>query len=139
MGDKELNVFSDDEKSIVYLLTAVSVLSLLGSFFIILTYICFRKIRNYAYKLVIYLSYADIILGIGNILSWRTIKYKEEDRLCFTQAFLINFGGLASVIWTSVIAWSIYSATVLNAKNLREKNMRFLLFGYGIPIVMSIM
>jgi len=139
MGDNELNVFTEDEKPIVYLLTAVSLLSLFGSLFIIITYICFRKIRNYAYKLVTYLSYSDIILSIGNILSWGTIKYKAEDHLCFTQAFLINFGGLASVLWTSVIAWSIYSATVLNAKNLRDKNMRFLLVGYGVSLALSIM
>jgi len=138
MGDNELNVFTEDEKPIVYLLTAVSLLSLFGSLFIIITYICFRKIRNYAYKLVTYLSYSDIILSIGNILSWGTIKYKAEDHLCFTQAFLINFGGLASVLWTSVIAWSIYSATVLNAKNLRDKNMRFLLVGYGVSLALSI-
>ena len=132
------NIFSDNERYLVLTLTIVSFLSLLGSFVIIFTYICFKKIRNFAYKLIVYLSFADIILSIGNILSIGTIRNRSQDSICLAQAFLINYGGLASVLWTTIIAWSIYSATVLSAKNLRQKSTRFFIFGFGVPLLFSV-
>jgi len=138
MDDTDPNVFTSEETYIIRMLVAVSFLSLLGSLFIIFTYICFKKIRNYAYKLVTYLSIADVLLSIGNIMSVTTMKNTQEDSTCHAQAFLINYGGLASILWTSIIAWSIYSATVLSAKNLRQKNWKFFIFGFGFSLLLSI-
>jgi len=138
MDETDPNVFTQEETYIIRMLVAVSFLSLFGSCFIIFTYVCFKKIRNYAYKLVVYLSFADVLLSIGNIMSVTTMKSKQEDSLCHAQAFLINYGGLASILWTSIIAWSIYSATVLSAKNLRQKNCKFFVFGFGFALILSI-
>lgn len=139
MDDTDPDVFTKNEKHIINMLLVVSFLSLFGSLFIIITYICFKKIRNYAYKLVTYLAFSDILLAIGNLMTLETMKNDEENSNCKAQAFLINYGGLASIFWTSIIAWSIYSATVLSAKNLRQKNWKFLLFGFGLSLILSIM
>jgi len=138
MDDTDPDVFTSSEKASLNMLIAVSFFSLFGSLFIIITYVSFKKIRNYAYKLVTYLAFSDILLAIGNLMTLETRKNDEEDSTCKAQAFLINYGGLASILWTSVIAWSIYSATVLSAKNLREKNWRFFLFGFGLSLILSI-
>lgn len=135
----EVNVFDQDKKFIVIVLTIISFLSFFSSALIIITYICFKKIRNYAYKLVCFLSFGNIILNMGNILSVGTLQNQEDDSLCTAQAFMVNYGGLATIVWTSVIAWSIFSATVLSAKNLRQKNLKFVLFGFGVPLILSIM
>lgn len=137
--DEGVNVFDQNKRFIVLALTVISFISLLGSLFIIFTYVFFKKIRNYAYKLVTYLSFSNIILNVGNIISIGTMQNEEEDPTCYAQAIMVNYGGLASVIWTTVIAWSIFSATVLSAKNLREKNIRFVVFGFGVPMILSAM
>mmetsp|Transcript_2024 Transcript_2024/g.1853 ORF Transcript_2024/g.1853 Transcript_2024/m.1853 type:complete len:151 (+) Transcript_2024:92-544(+) len=134
-----LDVYSSDEKFIVIITIIVSFLSILGSCMIIFTYLLVKRIRNYAFKLVVYLSISDVIITLGNILSIETIQDKDEAHAaCQTQAIFINYGGLASVLWTSVIAWCIYSATVLSTKNLKDKNWKYLLYGFGVPLIMTL-
>ena len=94
-----LDVYDRDERFLVILTLVISFLSLGGSFLIIMTYLVFKKIRNYAFKLVVFLSVSDIILTIGNLFSLQTIKDSDDDdAACKMQAFLVNYGGLASII-----------------------------------------
>jgi len=135
----DFDLYNSQNKFLIILTIISAVFSITGSILIISTYIFFKKIRNYAFKLVMYLSISDIFLSVGNLLAIVTLKQEGDQGLCKLQSFLVNFGGLSSILWTSVIAWNIYAATVLSQRNFKQKNKKFLLFGYGLPLLMSVM
>lgn len=128
-----------EDRLIVGITIFTAVLSTFGSVLILLTYLRFKKIRNYAFKLIVYLSISDLILTVGGLLSLYTYNSRDNDIVCLTQSFLYNIGGLSSIIWTSIIAWNIYSATVLGAKKKAPKNIKYLLLGYCLPAAISFM
>lgn len=135
----DFDIYNSHNKFLIILTIISAVFSITGSTLIICTYVFFKKIRNYAFKLITYLSISDIILSVGNLLSIQTINPNGTQPLCKFQSFLVNLGGLASILWTSVIAWNIYAATVLGQKNMKQKNKRFLMLGFGAPFLMSLM
>lgn len=117
--------------------TIVSILSLFGCLLILVTYAFFRKVRNFAFKLIIFLSIAELIEVAGNLMGAFLTDDSTSESSCGFQAFLVNFGNLSSMIWSSIIAWCLYSATVLNTKNLRSKNRKFVLAGFALPGAIS--
>ena len=133
------NIITNNEQYLLIITFVVSIISLLGSLFIILTYLFVKRLRNFAFKLVVYLSISDVILTIGNMLVSDQFDDSESDTICFLQAILTNYGGLASILWTSIIAFTIYSTVVNQRKNINTSQTNFILFGYGIPLLLSIL
>ena len=113
--------------SIEITLIIANSLSLLGSLSIISLFIIFKSTRSYAFKLVFYMSFADAIRSIGYILP------DGSDSLCLAQAVLTSFGSLSGVMWTSIIAFSIYSVVVLELENISSYEKFMLLIGYVLP------
>ena len=133
------NVINNNEKYLLVITFIVSIISLFGSLFIILTYIFVKRLRNFAFKLVVYLSFSDVILTVGNMLVSDQFDESHSDTVCFLQALLTNYGGLATIIWTSIIAFTVYTTVVQHKKNITNSHFILILFGYGIPLILSIL
>jgi hypothetical protein len=125
---------------ISYLAVILSILSLCGSLFIVLMHMAYPQIRSFAFKLIVYLSFADIFFSIGKIY---LIEYIEEFAIeggdCYLQAFLINFGGLSSFAWTTVISYTVYATVVKNRRNMQVMETEYLKYAYGLPLIISLM
>jgi hypothetical protein len=121
---------SNEEENIWLTLQVTNSLSLFGSSGILFFYFCYPSSRSYALKLVLYMSTADILRSVGFLLP-TSPRY-----FCLIQAVLTNFGSLSSLIWTSIIAFSIFSVVILEVTNIQKHEKYMLFLGYFVPIVL---
>ncbi|KAL4453412.1 hypothetical protein ABPG74_017619 [Tetrahymena malaccensis] len=122
----------------------VSSFSLLGAIFIIGIFLSFKKLRVFPFIYVFWLSVSDLISSIGYLLVTDSIgdtpeQLQEANFTCKTQALMINFGQLASICWTAVIAWTLYNSTVKVVTNLQQKTeTKMVAIAFGFPLIMSL-
>jgi hypothetical protein len=69
---------------------ATSVLSLLGSLFIITTFLGYPSFRKPINRLVFYASLGNVLCNIGTLLSITGMEYGSASALCRFQAFFIQ-------------------------------------------------
>ncbi|KAL3861108.1 hypothetical protein ACJMK2_007180 [Sinanodonta woodiana] len=102
-------------------LTATSsCMSIFGAIFIIVTYCLLPGIRNFPRKLLLYLTFADILTAFGNLMgtirylilkdgekiannSGTIYEYARKNEFCVIQSFITTFSSTASFFWTVVI------------------------------------
>jgi hypothetical protein len=51
------------------------------------------------------------------------------------EAIIVSYFGLASVLCTVVIAWTLYSAIIRQAANVEEGFVKSMAFAYGVPLL----
>lgn len=112
-----------------------SILSLIGSLFIILTFLVFKRTRTFGTKLIFFLSISDFFASIA-WLPWNT-----SDQLCNIQAIFLQFFELSSYCWTFCIAISLYQ--VLFLEQSEKKSQRWLplyhILSWGLPLISVIL
>lgn len=133
-------------------LTVLScVLSILGSAIIIITFFNLPEIQNFARKLLLSLTVADLFTAVGNLIG--SVRYivlltrtdgcyriHETDSVCIFQSFLTTFSSMASFFWTAIIAVHFYLLIQSEVPGMRTGLM---LFGYqvlcwGVPGIITI-
>ena len=126
--------FDHRENDIITLaLEICNCLSLLGSLSIMVIYFSYRSLRSFAFQLIVFMSLADIIRAVGFELS-------PDNRVsCEMQGILTNFGSLSSVVWTSIIAYCMYSVIVLENTDIVKHKRYFLVIAYLVPFVLSVL
>ena len=110
--------------SLQVIVGAVSVLSLLGSALILLTFVCFKDLRTTARHFLANLSVADSILAashlVGLLANYRRFICSSEtdagDALCAVQAAATMFATLATFAWTLAIAVYMCSIVVFRRR-----------------------
>jgi len=123
----------------LYIVSFVSILSFLGSIFIVVTYIRFRRLRSFAFKLVTFLSISDFIFYSGKLLSLFDFSPANQKTVCNVQGIMINFGELASILWSAAIAFTLYSTVLKGKRNFEEEyNDKIKLVALGIPAVLTL-
>ena len=65
------------------------------------------------------------------------LPYWQSDSICQAQAIMLNFSCLSSVLWTSVIAFTIYRSVVLEKKDGWRYEVYYLLYAFGIPLSLN--
>ena len=134
----ELNLFVFK----IFILIAI-LLSLISSFYIIIIYACYPKTRNFAFKMVFYLCIADCCFSLAELLSLGRSDFLFDVQyyrgVCYTQSFMITWFGLSSIVWTSIIAWTLYSTVILNNINIENKEGHYLLLGFLLPMAAALL
>lgn len=70
---------------------------------------------------------------------FRLNKLREnDDTLCKLQAYLINFSQISSLIWTSLIVYSLYSTLLKNVKELQKQESRYIFAATIFPLLLSV-
>jgi hypothetical protein len=87
-------------------------LSMIGSIFIILTFILFPKTRTFGTKLIFFLSISDFFTS----LSWFPSDIDYD--LCMFQASILQFFMVASYFWSLSIAISLFQVISFNMRTL---------------------
>ena len=62
------------------------------------------------------------------------LPFWQSFATCETQALILNFSCLSSVLWTSVIAFTIYRSVVLEKKDGWKYEVYYLLYAFGVPL-----
>ena len=133
--------------------------SILGSVFIILSYMCFKKLRTRVREILVHLSVTDAGVATANLIGivvyfdhYYTIKCHPDgsvyelitpanyiNTLCRTQAFFALYFTLCSILWT--ISLAVYLYFVLVHHGTRNAKL-FLVFAYafcyGVPLLLSL-
>ena len=141
----ELKLFQEDDFLVMKILCLISCfISLISSLSIILIFIFIKRVRTFAFKLVFYLSLSDFCLNVGNIITienFRSLKGDDNSvgSFCLTQAFLSTLFGLSSIVWPSLIAFSLWITVVKHHMNIEKNECVYIFCGFAMPFCLAIM
>jgi hypothetical protein len=137
-----------DQISLVTALSElVSALSLAGSLFITVAFLYFKRLRSFSFMLVATLSLTDFVGQVLDFVQPPSVELEAMDRgapltaACWVQALSDSFFQLASVLWTTAIAATLYMSVFLRmpADVVERKYKWFALACYGVPAVLTLL
>lgn len=131
-----------------------SCLSILGALLIFVTFFTIREIQNFTRKLLVYLTFADLLTAIGNLVAvvryahihgdddivkenCTSVETTELENICVGQSFLTTFSNLSSFLWTVIIAIYLWSSVVLKTRKTEVYHMHVLyhVIAWIIPFI----
>jgi len=115
------------------IILATASLGLLGSLFIISTFLLFKEIRLFSTKLLFFLSLSDFMASI----CWYPFGSKDEI-LCVIQAMGLQFFLCSSLLWTMCISISLLLAFYSDKFETFELSRNFKYYYalcWGIPLI----
>ena len=111
-------------------------LSLLGSLFIIFSYLKFARLRKFAFKLICYLSISDLMFSIAGFLIFNDAD-EVSPHFCAFQGFALYYSSISTVFWTACIAYSLQSIVLRNNREIEKSEKKLLFVGYVLPILLA--
>ncbi|KAK4453142.1 G-protein coupled receptor [Podospora aff. communis PSN243] len=128
----QLDLFSIIER-------ACSVFSLLGCFFIIITFCSSKAFHKPINRLVFYASFGNAITNVATLMA-RSYIGDTNSAGCQFQAFLIQMFMPADAFWTLAMAINVYLTFYFkyDAQRLRRMEAPYLICCYGIPFVVAL-
>ncbi|KAH8661270.1 hypothetical protein BGZ61DRAFT_149205 [Ilyonectria robusta] len=113
-----------------------SVFSLLGSLFVIGTFVSSKSFHKPINRLVFYASFGNMMTNVGTLMSRQYIDSPNSVG-CQFQAFLIQMFMPADAFWTLTMAINVYLTFYFkfDARRLRRMEIPYLIGCYGIPFV----
>ncbi|KAF4994047.1 hypothetical protein FGRMN_6081 [Fusarium graminum] len=129
MSSSQLNALTVIERT-------CSVFSLLGSLFIIATFLSSKAFHKPINRLVFYASFGNMMTNVGTLLS-RSYTGTPNSVGCQFQAFLIQMFMPADAFWTLSMAINVYLTFYykFDARKLRKMEIPYLIGCYGIPFI----
>ena len=133
--------------------------SILGSTLIILSYLCFKKLRTRVREILVHLSVADAGVATANLVGvvvyfdhYYTVECDQEgnvhklippanyiNNLCVAQAFFAVYFTLCSILWTVSLAVYLYFILVHNGTRNAKLFLVFAyVFCYSLPLLLSL-
>ncbi|KAL1984003.1 hypothetical protein VTN96DRAFT_9688 [Rasamsonia emersonii] len=118
---------------------ACSVLSLVGTFVVISTFIGSPTFRKPINRLVFYASWGNIMSNVATLISRSGILHGVNTPLCQFQGFLIQWFMPADALWTFAMAFNVYLTFFYkyDASRLRRLEWKYVLLCYGLPFIPS--
>ena len=118
-----------------------TLLSLLGSFLIIFTYIRFKDLRTVSRHIVVCIAVSDLMSSLSScagLLVSPTLDPQNE--ACVIQAFFGATFILSSFLWTMFLAITLYVVIVKQNTDLAEKLTVpwFHLISWCLPLVINV-
>ena len=125
-------ILSDRHRHALIIVSRLScTLSGLGSLFIIVTFLTVPKLRKvFALQLVAVMASCELVNACGVLLG----SPSPSGKLCKAQSFIVATSGLSSVLWTTVIAFALYTSIVqpTRAISLRKRVYFYHLYVWGV-------
>lgn len=130
---------ADQLNAIRILTRAMSVLSLLGSSYIISTFICFPIYRKLINRLVFYATWGNIMANVATLISTSGIPEDAThlSPLCEFQGVLIQWFMMADALWVFCMATNVFLVFWQghNAQELYYLEKWYFLFAFGLPAI----
>ncbi|XP_064643055.1 G-protein coupled receptor 157-like isoform X2 [Lineus longissimus] len=128
--------------------TIISCLAaLLGSSLVVISYACYPETRSTSRLLVVFISAADFLIALGNLIGVLRYLYNYFHRVshqcdptpavCLMQAIMTSTGGMWSFFWTFFTAVYLYVMVVKGRTYWVDKAIPAAhVIAWGIPVVM---
>lgn len=127
------NLPASDRRILAAVNSGASSLSLLGSGFIVLCYLCFKELRKFSFKLVFFLVLSDMFYSFFSIVGDPTKGF-----FCYAQAYSTHFFCVASFLWTTTIAFTLHRTVVRHKTDVEDMEPIFHLYVWGTSLVMTV-
>lgn len=135
----------EEERRLRLLVVGSACLSSVGSSVIIYSAVRFKELsrRFFAIRLIFFLSVTDLLASVFNVLGAfvdvHTVLITETSALCYTQAVGLLYFNLASIMWTSCFAFTLYRDVVPSYRRfaLRKYEVFFHSACWTLPGVLS--
>lgn len=141
--------FTDEQARVLeHINVIVSVFSFVGSTFILWAFWKLRDVRSFVFQLVRWVAFSDVGYSIGNFLGDAggnsETHIGASQGLCTFQAVLISYFGLASMLWSAAIAFTLHKAFLQGDEGFRspsvnEKWIYYHLVCFGWPVVVTLL
>jgi len=134
-GNSTSSYFSNSEEELIAQLGAgIAGVSVLGSLFIVASYVKFPKLRSFAFELILMVAISDAFGAFAYILSPLIDPY-----FCKPQAALMRFSETASIFWIGSIAYTVHHTLIRNKTVSlgRRIKAKYHIFCWGISCVFT--
>eukprot|EP00808_Paulinella_micropora_P012216 g65911.t1 len=124
----------------------LSVFSFIGCLFIIFFYWKLREVRSFVFELVFWVAVSDAGFSIGKFLGDaggnENTHLGASNALCVAQAFIISYFGLASMLWSAAIAFTLHMAFLNGDARFRTPQVEqrwkwYHSICFGYPLLMA--
>ncbi|XP_044487651.1 G-protein coupled receptor 1 isoform X3 [Mangifera indica] len=122
-----------DRRILTAVNTGASILSFVGSSFIVLCYCFFKELRKFSFKLVFYLALSDMLCSFFSI-----VGDPSKGIFCSAQGYSTHFFCVASILWTTVIAFTLHRTVVRHKTDVEDLEAIFHLYVWGASLVMTV-
>ena len=132
--------------------------SIIGSILIILSYLCFKRLRTRVREILVHLSVTDAGVATANLIGIVvyfdrfyhpkcyengsvdfTVPSRAIQQLCKTQAFFALYFTLSSILWTISLAVYLYFILVHHGTRKAKLFLTFsYVFCYSMPLLLSL-
>jgi hypothetical protein len=130
MGSFDETSYSSNEMTIIYYSIFVcAILSIIGSTFILFLSFFYPKLRQLPFRLILYLTIADLGMSISYLL-----PYSASDSVCQAQGYMESYFSLSSIFWSACISHAIKS-TILLDKEVKDFMRRYFFICYFLPLL----
>lgn len=120
--------YNRDELEKLYLINFIgSCFSTLGSLFIFLMFTVHKKMRNLPFRLIFYLTVADLGIALAFFLP------SDNYWICQIQGGLASYFMLSSIVWCGIISHAM-SKVIKCYTDLRKYEKIYLILGYIVPL-----
>ncbi|OMJ83256.1 hypothetical protein SteCoe_15844 [Stentor coeruleus] len=122
-----------------YIQFGAGIFGIFGALSIIITYILVKQIRSYYFKLVFYVSIADVIRGLTFLIPKFLLKNRS---ICLATAAVSNYFAMFSALMALFLSVIIYQVTFKSIENVQKYHRRclflilfFLPIAYILPFI----
>ena len=109
----------------------VCALSCIGCAAVVLFYVTLPKLKKFIFRLIVYLAICDFWFCFASFLGHPHPRSTQ----CVVQASFSTFFGLASIIWTMIIAVVLQKVVIQMRIDMEDYEGMFHTVGWGIPLV----
>ncbi|KAM0799326.1 hypothetical protein BDR22DRAFT_330488 [Usnea florida] len=116
-----------------------SCFSLVGTSFILFTFICSPAFRKPVNRLIFYASWGNTLCNVATLISQSGVRAGKDSHLCQFQGFLIQMFLPADALWNLAMAINVYMTLFhnYNAQRLKTLEWRYHCMCYGVPFLVA--
>jgi len=129
--------FTKEQSKVITTLTEASACAtLVGTLFIIVSYLAFKEIRQFHLRLIFFLAIADFMTSIVFIANLHSDISNHVT--CNILAAALEFSELASAIWSFCIAFVLDQVIRLSNYRIEQFEKWFHIVAWGIPGIIAV-
>ncbi|KIM92968.1 hypothetical protein OIDMADRAFT_138728 [Oidiodendron maius Zn] len=117
-----------------------SILSLVGCFFVVITFCSSSAFHTPISRLIFYASFGNILSNVATLISREGVLAGQNSVLCQLQAFFIQQWMPADSLWSFCMALNFYLTFYkrYTTTQLKSLEWKYFLACYGMPLIPSV-